>query len=35
MLERLADESQMGNYGIYFGTHVAGRVQRIAEEDQA
>lgn len=35
MLERLADELQMGNYGIYFGTHVAGRVQRIAEEDQA
>lgn len=32
MLERLADESRMGNYGIYFGTHVEGRVQRIAED---
>lgn len=32
MLERLADESRMGNYGIYFGTHEQGRVQRIAED---
>jgi flavin-dependent trigonelline monooxygenase, reductase component len=29
MLDRLADESRMGNYGIYFGTHEQGRVQRI------
>lgn len=32
MLERLADESRLGNYGIYFGTHEQGRVQRIAED---
>ena len=31
MLQRLAEESRMGNYGIYFGTHEQGRVQRIAE----
>jgi flavin reductase (DIM6/NTAB) family NADH-FMN oxidoreductase RutF len=31
MLQRLAAESRMGNYGIYFGTHEHGRVQRIAE----
>jgi hypothetical protein len=24
MLERLAEESRMGNYGIYFGTHEQG-----------
>lgn len=32
MLTRLAEESRMGNYGVYFGTHEQGRVQRIAEE---
>ena len=32
MLERLADESRQGNYGIYFGTHEQGRVQRLSEE---
>lgn len=31
MLERLARESRMGHYGVYFGTHHAGRVQRFAE----
>lgn len=31
MLDRLARESRMGNYGIYFGTHEQGRVQRFAE----
>ena len=31
MLQRLAQESRLGNYGIYFGTHEQGRVQRIAE----
>lgn len=32
MLERLAGESQFGDYGIYFGTSEKGRVQRIAED---
>lgn len=32
MLERLADESRIGNYGVYFGNHQQGRVQRIAED---
>lgn len=32
MLQRLADESRMGNYGIYFGTHEQGRVQLIGED---
>ncbi len=27
MLDRLAAEARMGNYGIYFGTHEQGRVQ--------
>lgn len=31
MLQRLAEESRMGNYGIYFGTHEQGRIQRNAE----
>lgn len=31
MLERLAAEARMGNYGLYFGTHEQGRVQRIGE----
>ncbi len=31
MLERLAEESRMGNYGIYFGTHQAGRVQSVTK----
>lgn len=32
MLQRLAEEARMGNYGIYFGTHEQGRVQRIAKD---
>jgi flavin-dependent trigonelline monooxygenase, reductase component len=28
MLERLAEEAPMGSYGIYFGTHETGQVQR-------
>lgn len=32
MLQRLAEESRVGNYGIYFGTHKQGHVQRISEE---
>lgn len=28
MLERLAEETLIGNYGIYFGTHEAGQVTR-------
>lgn len=31
MLERLADEAPTGRYGIYFGTHEQGRVQRTDE----
>lgn len=31
MLARLAEESRMGNYGIYFGTHETGRVQRYSD----
>jgi flavin-dependent trigonelline monooxygenase, reductase component len=31
MLQRLAAESRLGNYGVYFGTHEAGRVQRHSE----
>jgi flavin reductase (DIM6/NTAB) family NADH-FMN oxidoreductase RutF len=31
MLERLAEEARLGVYGIYFGTHEAGRVQRLTE----
>lgn len=31
MLERLATESRMGNYGIYVGNHEQGRVHRIEE----
>ena len=31
MLERLAAEARMGNYGLYFGTHEQGRVQRSGE----
>lgn len=31
MLHRLAEESRLGNYGVYFGTHEAGRVQRHSE----
>ncbi|PIV79383.1 MAG: flavin reductase [Rhodobacteraceae bacterium CG17_big_fil_post_rev_8_21_14_2_50_63_15] len=31
MLERLADESRIGNYGVYVGTHEQGRVTRIRE----
>jgi flavin reductase (DIM6/NTAB) family NADH-FMN oxidoreductase RutF len=31
MLLRLADEARLGTYGIYFGTHETGRVQRLTE----
>lgn len=31
MLQRLAEETRMGNYGTYFGTHEQGRVKRFAE----
>lgn len=31
MLERLAAEARMGNYGIYFGDHEQGRVETIGE----
>ena len=31
MLLRLADEARVGAYGIYFGTHKTGRVQRLTE----
>ena len=31
MLERLAEEARIGNYGIYFGDHQRGRVQRTEE----
>lgn len=31
MLQRLAEETRMGNFGTYFGTHEQGRVTRIAE----
>jgi len=31
MLLRLADEARVGAYGIYFGTHETGRVQRLKE----
>lgn len=33
MLERLADEAPTGTYGIYFGTHEQGQVQRMTERD--
>jgi flavin-dependent trigonelline monooxygenase, reductase component len=32
MLERLADESRIGTYGVYFGTHVEGRVEHGTPE---
>ena len=31
MLQRLAEESRMGNYGVYFGNHEQGRVTPVAE----
>lgn len=31
MLQRLASETRMGNYGVYFGTHEAGHVQRASK----
>jgi flavin reductase (DIM6/NTAB) family NADH-FMN oxidoreductase RutF len=30
MLDRLAEESRMGNYGIYFGNQNAGQIARVA-----
>ena len=35
MLERLADESRMGNYGIYFGNQDQGRVEPIGERKKS
>jgi flavin reductase (DIM6/NTAB) family NADH-FMN oxidoreductase RutF len=35
MLERLADESRVGDYGIYYGTHEQGHVTRISERKEA
>ena len=32
MLDRLAEESRMGNYGIYFGNQNAGRVTPVSQE---
>ncbi len=32
MLERLGRERQMGNYGIYFGNEVAGRILPLGEQ---
>ncbi len=32
MLERLAEETRMGNYGIYYGTHEQGRVTPIGAQ---
>ncbi|OYX45035.1 MAG: flavin reductase [Rhodobacterales bacterium 32-67-9] len=34
MLERLADESRVGSYGIYFGNQDQGRVEPIGERKQ-
>ncbi len=34
MLERLADESRVGNYGIYFGDQDQGRVEPIGERNK-
>ncbi|MBP1806844.1 hypothetical protein J2Z33_002711 [Rubellimicrobium aerolatum] len=31
MLERLAEESRIGGYGIYFGNQDAGAVRRVAK----
>jgi flavin-dependent trigonelline monooxygenase, reductase component len=31
MLQRLAEETRLGNFGTYFGSHEQGRVARIAE----
>lgn len=31
MLDRLADESRMGNYGIYFGNQNAGQIAQVTE----
>ncbi len=34
MLNRLAEESRQGNYGIYFGNQTSGRVAKVTGEDQ-
>lgn len=34
MLERLAAEARLGNYGLYFGSHEQGRVARIGERKE-
>lgn len=35
MLERLAEESRMGNYGVYFGNQDQGRVEPIGERKKS
>ena len=35
MLERLSEESRMGNYGIYFGNQNAGRIALVTEGPDA
>ena len=35
MLERLSDESRMGNYGIYFGNQTAGRIALVTQGPEA
>jgi hypothetical protein len=31
MLQRLAEESRVGNFGIYFGDRTAGEVRQISK----
>lgn len=35
MLERLVEESRVGNYGVYHGDHTRGRVLQIAKEHRS
>lgn len=35
MLQRLAEETRIGAYGVYFGTHETGQVQRVSEGPKA
>ena len=34
MLERFAQESRMGNFGVYVGNQVSGKVRSISKEDE-
>ena len=34
LLEGMAEEAPTGRYGIYFGTHEHGRVQRSQEREE-